>query len=100
MDDFNMIENWNVDSHNLAFERDYSWIRDSVCSIPLDRKIILVSHHSPCVSDASIAPQNRSLGEMVFGVQSGFSTDLKEMARSERVEGEVEGATGAQPLEL
>lgn len=90
MNDFQMTAGWDVEAHNRAFQRDYCWLRDEVRRVPKERRIMLVSHHAPCVDSEAVAPQFRGEEEMVSGVQSGFATDLKALAKKDWVEGEDE----------
>jgi hypothetical protein len=72
--DFHRIENWTVDDHNQAFLADFAWLNAQVRSIAdtePERKIIILTHHSPTRSPETINPAHSQ-----SRITSGFSTDL------------------------
>jgi hypothetical protein len=72
--DFRRIENWTVEDHNKAFLEDLSWLNSQVKSITdtePDRRIVILTYHSPTTSPESINPAHSQ-----SRVSSGFSTDL------------------------
>lgn len=72
--DFSCIEDWIVEDHNQAFLADLAWLNAQVRSIAdtePERKIIILTHHSPTIFPVAINPAHSQ-----SGVSSGFSTDL------------------------
>jgi len=72
--DFRRIENWTVEDHNKAFLEDLSWLNSQVKSITdtePDRRIVILTHHSPTTSPESINPAHSQ-----SKISWGFSTDL------------------------
>ncbi|KAI9658845.1 MAG: hypothetical protein M1831_003871 [Alyxoria varia] len=75
MNDFYYIDNWTVEQHCEAHERDVAWLNEQVLDIANnepDRKIVILTHYSPTVDPRSINPAHRE-----SKISSGFSTDLR-----------------------
>lgn len=76
--DFAEIQEWNVDSHNAAHERDLKWLNAQVSEIARnepDRKIVIFTHYSPTkLAEANV---HRHLKDAA-GVGSAFVTDLSQ----------------------
>ena len=74
LNDFYHIEDWTVEEHNQAYIADLRWLNAQVKSIAEtepDRKIIILTHHSPTTSPEAIDPAHSQ-----SRISSGFSTDL------------------------
>jgi hypothetical protein len=74
LNDFYHIEDWTVEKHNEAHTADLRWLNaqvESMTRTEADRKIIILTHHSPTISSEAMDPaHSRSI------ISSGFTTDL------------------------
>jgi len=77
--DFQKIEEWSVDAHNLAHVSDITWLRDQVAAIQQEkeaslkenkRKILVVTHHAPSVIETARPEQVGNAWS------SAFATDV------------------------
>lgn len=74
LNDFYHIEDWTTDQHNLAHVSDLRWLNQQVAAISAtepQRRIIILTHHSPCVDASAIDPAHSA-----SRISSGFMTDL------------------------
>jgi predicted phosphodiesterase len=80
--DFEKIEGWAVDDHNVAHESDLNWLNDQVQAIQQQNKsrakgearrnVLVVTHHAPSMQETS-CPRNVN-----NPWTSAFATDLLE----------------------
>ena len=74
LNDFYYIEDWDVHAHRQAHLSDLQWLNEQVRSISQtepERKIVILSHHSPVFGGRAIDPKHaESLSA------SGFASDL------------------------
>lgn len=71
--DFQRILDWTVSTHNTVFEEELNWLQNQASSIYLEatpRKIVVVTHHGPCVPECS-RPEHAS-----NPWSAAFATDL------------------------
>jgi hypothetical protein len=71
---FYHIENWTVEQHNEAHTSDLAWLNNQVRSIAEsepDRKLIILTHHSPTTSQQAVDPAHSG-----SKISSGFASDL------------------------
>ncbi|KIX02729.1 uncharacterized protein Z518_08671 [Rhinocladiella mackenziei CBS 650.93] len=74
LNDFYLIEDWSVDLHCRAHYADLSWLNEQVeliSRLEPARKIIILTHHSPCTNEETIDPKHKG-----SSISSGFATDL------------------------
>ncbi|GAB7357722.1 hypothetical protein MBLNU459_g0384t1 [Dothideomycetes sp. NU459] len=74
LNDFYEIKDWTVEQHSDAHAADLAWLNDQVQAIAEtepDRKIFILTHHSPTSDPRSIDPNHTS-----SKISSGFMTDL------------------------
>ena len=72
--DFRDIIEWDVWEHNEAHSSDLGWLNEQVLAITShqpDKRIIIFTHHSPCVDRRANDPRHAN-----SSVSSGFVTDL------------------------
>ncbi|KAH7406376.1 ser/Thr protein phosphatase superfamily [Phaeosphaeria sp. MPI-PUGE-AT-0046c] len=83
--EFYNIENWTVEQHVQHHQSDLNWLNAEVQKLTRehDRKIIIMTHHSPTHDARSIDSRHRR-----SNISSGFMTDLSDQPcfTSERVE--------------
>ncbi|KAH5278750.1 hypothetical protein HBI71_025420 [Parastagonospora nodorum] len=72
----------SVEQHNIDHATDLSWLNATIASIPLDRQVIVLTHHSPTIDPRANHPRHRG-----SSTNAGFRSDLsaEECWRSERV---------------
>ncbi|KAI1268752.1 Ser/Thr protein phosphatase superfamily [Xylariaceae sp. FL1019] len=78
LQDFYVTEHWTVEEHNNAFQTDLSWL--NVAAIEQEkqqdgkeRKIIILTHHSPTMEDQANDPVHAG-----SKIQAGFVTDVSQ----------------------
>lgn len=74
LNDFYQIEDWSVDSHHRTHHADLAWLNEQVeliSRLEPSRKIIILTHHSPCTSKEAMDPKHRG-----SSISSGFATDM------------------------
>lgn len=74
LNDFYHIEDWTVEQHNDAHVADLAWLNAQVQSIAErepERKIIVLTHHSPTTSADAVDPAHAK-----SKISSGFASDL------------------------
>ncbi|CAG8961388.1 hypothetical protein HYFRA_00013336 [Hymenoscyphus fraxineus] len=74
LNDFYHIEDWTVEDHCKAHTSDLRWLNDQVNLISQNesnRKIIVLTHHSPTISPRSSDPAHSG-----SRISSGFMSDL------------------------
>jgi predicted phosphodiesterase len=84
LNDFFVINDWDVDSHNEAHKRDIAWLNTQVAELEQsDVHIMILTHWSPSKDARSINPSHAT-----SSISSAFSTDLsgEECFQSEKVE--------------
>ncbi|KAI0890252.1 Metallo-dependent phosphatase-like protein [Annulohypoxylon maeteangense] len=74
LNDFYTIEDWDVDLHNEAHERDLAWLDTQVAELEQsDVRIMIFTHWSPSKDDRTVDPKHAT-----SSITSAFSTDLSE----------------------
>lgn len=78
--DFQKIKDWTIDDHNSLHESDLNWLSDQVALVrrenmvtakrERERKVLVVTHHAPCLEGTSRPEQVGNLWN------SAFATDL------------------------
>jgi hypothetical protein len=74
LNDFYDIKDWTVEDHNQAHISDLAWLNNQVkllSKLEPDRRIIILTHHSPTLLDEASNPKNAG-----SPISSGFSSDL------------------------
>lgn len=74
LNDFYHIEDWTVEKHNRAHLSDLTWLNsqvDIISKAEPNRKIVILTHHSPTKSPRSSDPAHAQ-----SNISSGFSSDL------------------------
>ncbi|KAL8992530.1 MAG: hypothetical protein Q9169_007029 [Polycauliona sp. 2 TL-2023] len=74
--DFDDIEDWTVETHRSAHQKDLSWLNAQVsdcASEDPNRSIVIFTHHSPTVAEAANDPRHVRDDAQI---QSAFVTDL------------------------
>ncbi|KAH4734099.1 hypothetical protein HBH66_012390 [Parastagonospora nodorum] len=73
----------SVEQHNIDHATDLSWLNATIASIPLDRQVIVLTHHSPTIDPRANHPRHGG-----SSTNAGFRSDLsaEECWRSERRE--------------
>lgn len=72
LNDFFQTDQWDVDAHNEAHNRDLSWLNAQVADLEgRDVKIIIFSHWSPTLDARAVDPRHGG-----SQITSAFSTDL------------------------
>ncbi|KAJ5091334.1 hypothetical protein NUU61_006204 [Penicillium alfredii] len=77
LNDFYYIDSWTVEDHNAAHAADLRWLNDQVSHVATtepQRKIMILTHHSPITRDTR-AVDPRHINSPLL---SGFATDLSE----------------------
>ncbi|KAH3971999.1 hypothetical protein HBH51_106900 [Parastagonospora nodorum] len=71
----------SVEQHNIDHATDLSWLNATIASIPLDRQVIVLTHHSPTIDPRANHPRHGG-----SSTNAGFRSDLsaEECWRSER----------------
>ncbi|KAK2811165.1 hypothetical protein FQN50_002262 [Emmonsiellopsis sp. PD_5] len=76
--DFYRILDWSVEGHREAHREDLAWLNEQVdsmsCSEP-ERKIVILTHHSPCLDRRAMDPRHAR-----SAVSSAFVTDVSNEA--------------------
>lgn len=83
LNDFFQTDEWDVDAHNKAHNRDLSWLNAQVAGLKdSDVKIIIFSHWSPTLDARAIDPRHAG-----SRITCAFSTDLsrEKCFKSEKV---------------
>ena len=74
LNDFFVINDWDVDSHNEAHKRDIAWLNTQVTELEQsDVRIMIFTHWSPSRDPRAIDPRHAT-----SLITSAFSTDLSE----------------------
>ena len=74
INDFFVINDWDVDSHNEAHKRDIAWLNTQVAELEQsDVRIMIFTHWSPSKDARAIDPRHAT-----SSITSAFSTDLSE----------------------
>ncbi|PGG95218.1 hypothetical protein AJ79_10184 [Helicocarpus griseus UAMH5409] len=76
--DFYNIEDWSIDDHRAAHSADLAWLNtrvESISRLEPDRKIVIFTHHSPCIDERTIDPRHAGSNR-----SSGFMSDLSKEA--------------------
>jgi len=74
LNDFFLINDWDVDSHNEAHRRDIAWLNTRVAELEQsDVRIMIFTHWSPSRDTSAIDPRHAA-----SLITSAFSTDLSE----------------------
>ncbi|TVY24916.1 Uncharacterized protein LHYA1_G005837 [Lachnellula hyalina] len=74
LNDFLVTNEWDVDSHNEAHERDIAWLNTQVTELEQsDVRIMIFTHWSPSKDARAIDPRHAA-----SSITSAFSTDLSE----------------------
>lgn len=61
----------SVEQHNIDHAHDLAWLNASIPSIPQDRHVIVLTHHSPTTDPRANHPRHRG-----SSANAGFRTDL------------------------
>jgi predicted phosphodiesterase len=83
LNDFFVINDWDVDSHNEAHKRGIAWLNTQVAELEKsDVRIIIFTHWSPSRDSRAVDPRHAT-----SSITSAFSTDLsvEKCFRSEKV---------------
>jgi hypothetical protein len=74
LNDFFVINDWDVDSHNEAHKRDIAWLNTQVAELEQsDVRIMIFTHWSPTKDARAIDPRHAT-----SSITSAFSTELSE----------------------
>jgi hypothetical protein len=74
LNDFSVIDDWDVDSHNEAHKRDIAWLNTQVAELEQsDVRIMIFTHWSPSRDARAIDPSHAT-----SPITGAFSTDLSE----------------------
>jgi len=68
-------QNWTVEAHNAAHQRDLTWLNARVVELernPSIESVVVLTHWTPTREKRSIHPSHRNGSK----IESGFSTDL------------------------
>ncbi|KAH4102380.1 hypothetical protein HBH46_123420 [Parastagonospora nodorum] len=61
----------SVEQHNIDHATDLSWLNATIASIPLDRQVIVLTHHSPTIDPRANHPRHGG-----SSTNAGFRSDL------------------------
>jgi len=74
VNDFFQTDDWDMEAHNAAHERDLAWLNAQVADLEgTDTKIVILTHWSPSTDARSIDPKHDA-----SDISSAFSTDLSD----------------------
>jgi len=72
INDFFQTDDWDMDAHNAAHERDLAWLNAQVADLEIaNNKIVILTHWSPSTDARSIDSKHSA-----SSISSAFSTDL------------------------
>lgn len=78
LNDFYVIDDWDVEKHNAAHERDLTWLNDQVAKLGQDSRVkdvFIFTHWSPSKDKRAIDPVH-----VCSPITTGFSTNLADEA--------------------
>lgn len=74
LNDFFRIDDWAVEQHVQAHERDLAWLNERVLAITQEdpgHRIVILTHHSPTLDSRTVNPRFSQ-----SKISSGFASDL------------------------
>ncbi|KAI5780536.1 Ser/Thr protein phosphatase superfamily [Geopyxis carbonaria] len=71
LNDFHAVGAWTVADHNAAHAGDVAWLNAAVAATPRDRRVLVVTHHSPSTDGRVNNPMHE---DSIY--TSGFVTEL------------------------
>ncbi|KAL7622036.1 hypothetical protein AAE478_007537 [Parahypoxylon ruwenzoriense] len=74
VNDFYHIEEWDIEKHNQAHQRDIQWLDSQLERLKdLERKVVIFTHYSPTIDSRAADPRHSK-----SAIKPAFATDLRD----------------------